>query len=283
MSQIEKLLQGSIDMHIHHGPDARLERRVDALQAAVQAQQAGMRAIVLKSHDYPTTPVAYTVSQIVKDIIVFGSMTLDQEVGGLNIHAVEASAKLGAKVIWFPTFTSANDMKKTGRNPADGITILDDKGKLLPVVNDILDIIKKYRIVLATGHISVAEAFALVEEARKKGLTKVVATHPLLERIGACLTLDEQRKMVEKGAFMEHCFSITMPLQARLDPMKIVEAIRAVGPEHVVISTDLGQAWNPAPAEGMRMAIATLLKLGVPEKDIELMVKVNPAKLLDLD
>jgi len=89
--------------------------------------------------------------------------------------------------------------------------------------------------------------------------------------------------MVEKGAFIEHCFAITLPLQARLDPMKIVETVRAVGAEHVVISTDLGQAWNPAPAEGMRMAIATMLRCGLSEQEIELMIKVNPAKLLDLD
>ncbi len=89
--------------------------------------------------------------------------------------------------------------------------------------------------------------------------------------------------MVEKGAFIEHCFAITLPLQGRLDPMKIVGAVRAVGAEHVVMSTDLGQAWNPAPAEGMRMAIATMLRCGLTEKEMELMAKVNPAKLLDLD
>ena len=97
MSLIDNLLQGSIDMHIHHGPDARVERRVDALQAALQAQEAGMRAIVLKSHEYPTTPLAYIVSQIVRNIAVLGSIALDLEVGGLNTHALEVSAKLGAK------------------------------------------------------------------------------------------------------------------------------------------------------------------------------------------
>jgi len=282
MSVIEKLLQGSIDMHVHHGPDSRIERRVDALQAARQAQEAGMRAIVLKSHVYPTAPLAYIVSQVIENITVFGSICLDFEVGGLNTHALEASAELGAKVVWMPTFSSANDMKKKGLTE-EGITIFDREGKLLPVVDEILEIVKNHQMVLATGHLSVAEAFALVEEASRKGCPKIVITHPLLGRLGAQLTLEEQRRMVGMGAFIEHCFAITMPLHSRLDPMTVVEAVRSVGAEHCIMSTDFGQAWNPAPAEGMRMIIATMLRCGLAEREIELMIKVNPAKLLDLD
>ncbi len=282
MSAIEQLLQGSIDMHIHCGPDPSVARRVDALQGARQAQEAGMRAIVIKSHEYPTAPLAYIVNQIVPNITVFGSIALDFEVGGLNTYALEASAKLGAKVVWMPTFSSANDKKKKGLNEP-GITILDEEGKLLPVVGEILDIVKNYRMVLATGHVSVPEAFALVDEARRKGVPKIVVTHPLMESLGDTLSLKEQQQMADKGAFIEYCFSITMPLTMRLDPMKIVEAVRAVGAERCIMSTDLGQAHNPAPAEGMRMAIATMLRCGLTEKEIGLLVKVNPAKLLDLD
>ena len=282
MSIIEKLLQGSIDMHVHHGPDARIERRLDALQIALQAKEAGMRAVVLKNHDYPTAPLAYMANQIVQDTTIVGSICLNFEVGGLNAHAVAASAKLGAKVVWMPTFDSANDMREKGLTE-EGITIFDGEGKLLPVVEEILDIIKNYQMVLATGHLSVSEAFALVDKARRKEISKIVVTHPLLETLGACLSLEEQRRMVEKGAFIEHCFAITMPLEERLDPVKITEAVREVGAEHCIMSTDFGQDFNPAPAEGMRMMIATMLKCGLTEKEIELMVKVNPAKLLDLD
>ncbi|MFC2041405.1 DUF6282 family protein [Chloroflexota bacterium] len=151
-------------------------------------------------------------------------------------------------------------------------------------MDEILDIVKTHQMVLATGHISVHEAFALVDEARKKGVSKIVATHPLIESIGATLGLKEQQQMAEKGAFIEHTFGITMPGSSmRLDPMKIVEAVRAVGAERCIMSTDLGQAYNPAPAEGMRMGIATMLKCGLTEKEVELLTKVNPAKLLGLD
>jgi hypothetical protein len=143
LNAIEKLLQGSIDTHIHHGPDSRVERRVNALQVARQAQEAGMRAIVLKSHEYPTAPLAYIISQVVSDILIFGSISLDFEVGGLNIHALKTSAKLGARIVWMPTNTSANDMKINGRD--GGISILDPDGKMLPVVDEILNIVNKYK------------------------------------------------------------------------------------------------------------------------------------------
>lgn len=282
MSVIEELLHGSIDMHIHHGPDIKMERRVDALQAARQAQEAGMRAIVLKNHAYPTASLAYILNQVVPDIAVFGSITLDFEVGGLNTHALEASARLGAKIVWMPTVSSANDAKR--RNPPEeGTTILDEDGKLLPVIGEILDIVKNYEMILATGHVSASESFALVDEAVKKGVGKIVVTHPLMEWFGACLSLEEQCRMVEKGAYIEHCFAPMMPLAERLEPMKIVEVVKAVGAEHCIISTDLGQSFNPAPAEGMRMMIATMLRCGLTEEEIELMVKVNPARLLGLD
>jgi hypothetical protein len=182
MSVIDELLAGSIDMHIHTGPDPRVERKLNALQAASQAQAVGMRAIVIKSHEYPTAPVAYTVNQIVKDMTVFGSIALNLEVGGLNTYAVEASAKLGAKVVWMPTNHSANDMKR--KNIAGkGITILDSEGKLLPSVKDILAIIKRYEMVLATGHLSKSEVFALVDEAERMDINKIVITHPLTELV----------------------------------------------------------------------------------------------------
>lgn len=281
MSIVEKLLPGSIDIHIHHAPDPRVERKSDALQIALEAKEAGMRAVVLKSHEYPTVPLAYTVSQMVPGITIVGSICLNFEVGGLNPHALEASAGMGAKIVWMPTSSSANHMRARGLTEG-GITIFDEEEKLLPVVNDILDIVKSYRMVLATGHLTIPETFALVEEARRRGLPKIVLTHPLWMKVKT-FSLEEQRRMVEKGAVIEHCFSHTLPTLGGLDAMKIIEAARTVGVEHCILSTDLGQAFNPTPVEGMRMAVDTMLKLGLTEKEMESMIKINPARLLDLD
>lgn len=278
MNNIDELLRGSIDMHIHHGPDAGASPipRQNALQGALQAREAGMRAIVLKCHECPTANIAYIVNQVVPDIAVIGSICMNREVGGLNPYALEYSANLGAKMVWMPTFSA-----KHQEDTKDSITVLNNEGKLLPVVLDILDIIKKHDIVLATGHLSVAEIFTLVDEARSKGLTKIIITHPLGGWHQDYFSLEEQRQMAKKGAYLEHCYGSVF--ERWFEPERIVEAVREVGAEHCIMSTDLGQDHNPAPTEGMRTAIASMLKCGLTEDEVKRMVKVNPARLLGLD
>ena len=281
MDVIDRLLQGSIDMHAHYGPHPTENLRCDALRGAQLACEVGMKAIVLKSHEYCTASLAYIVGHVVPNIEVFGSICLNSEVGGLNPNVVETSAKLGAKIVWMPTISSNYQIKeKTYRK--EGISILNSKGKLLPVVGEILDIAKRYEMVIATGHVSVDGAFALVDKAKEKGIWRIVATHPLGMDPEEYFSLEDQCKIADKGAFIEHCFFMEMP-DFRRDPELMVEAIRAVGSERCILTTDLGQAYNPSPAEGMRMMIGYMLKYGLKEKEIELMVKTNPAKLLDLD
>ncbi|HZA23096.1 MAG TPA: DUF6282 family protein, partial [Dehalococcoidia bacterium] len=76
MSNVDRLMEGTVDIHVHFAPDPRVERRSDALEVAQQAAEMGMRGLVLKSHEYPTQPVAYTVSQIIPDITLIGGIAL---------------------------------------------------------------------------------------------------------------------------------------------------------------------------------------------------------------
>lgn len=281
MNAIDRLLHGSIDMHVHYGPHPSKEARFDALQGTLMASEAGMRAIVLKNHEYQTATLAYIVNQVVGNITAIGGICLNSEAGGLNPCVVETSAKLGAKIVWMPTISS-NYQIQDKTNKEDGISILDCDGKLLPVVGEVLDIAKRYDMVVATGHVSVNAALVLADEARNRGLWKLVATHALGMDPGEYFRLEDQCKIADKGAFIEHCFFLAMP-EFRRDPKLMAEAIRVVGAEHCILSTDLGQVYNPAPAEGMRMMIGYMLKCGLTEEEIELMVKTNPAKLLGLD
>ena len=281
MSAIDRLIQDAIDIHVHFGPDPRVERRADAIETVRYAQELGLRALVLKSHEYPTTPVAYTVSQVVPGIEVFGGICLDFEVGGLNVRAVEASAKMGAKVVWMPTFSSASDFRRRGED--GGISVVDEQGQVLPVVRDILEIIRDYNMVLATGHISIQECHTLVEAARGVGIERIVITHAstLARWIG--MTVDDMKALAAKGAVIEHSIHAIMPLTLGMDPKEMAEMIRDVGAQHCILSTDFGQAYHPIPAEGLRMAIATLLQSGLTENQVEFLVKRNPARLLGLD
>ena len=285
---IDDLVRGSIDMHCHHAPDALIEGRMDALETVKWARQMGMRAVVLKSTYFPTAPMADIIGKLVPEVKVFGGVCLDYEIGGLNYEALEPLAKFGTKVVWMPTHSSTNSRANMRRLPGvvlegEGFSLLDPAGKLVPEVGRILSIVKKYNMVLANGHISPRETFALFEAAQAIGITKLVVTHGLWVNGQVKFTLEQLKRLGEIGAYIEHCYVGFLPTDFRNDPKPMVDAIRYIGAEHCIMGSDLGQYYNPPPAEGMRMFIALLLKNGLTEHEVELMAKTNPAKLLDLE
>lgn len=323
---VERCWKGSIDMHIHFAPDPGIVRRFDGYQTALAARDAGMRAIVLKSPHVPTIQTAYAVQRALPEIVVFGSINIEYPTtGGLGetaLVAIENSAKMGAKVLWFPTSDAAFACSAIPGMEGKGITVLDAAdaggtggaagagnagnmggaggsdgaggtggassatgaaGKLKPIVPKILAIAKKYGMVLCNGHLSYPESLALFREAKNQGIAKMVATHPLADAAWEPYTLDEIRSLAGMGVFIEHCYHCCMPLLGSYRPEKYVEAIRLIGAERTVLSTDFGQISDSSPAEGMRQCIATMLQLGVSEEEVELMVKKNPATLLDLE
>ena len=280
MAAIDRIIEDAVDIHVHFAPDPRVERRCDAIEVAQEAKKMGMRGVVLKSHEYPTHPVAYTVSNIVPGISLIGGIALDVEVGGLNPMAVEASANMGGRVVWMPTFSARADRQHRGLD--GGIYLLDDRRRLLPEVYPILETIKQHDMVLATGHISTEESMVLVDEARNMGIHHIVVTHASTMSFSTGMTVEDMKVLAEKGAFIEHCIHVMMPLTLRLSPSELADMLQAIGPEHCIISTDFGQAYHPMPAEGLRMGIATLLQTGLEEVEVGMMVKDNPSRLLGL-
>lgn len=280
MSNADRLVEGAVDIHVHFAPDPKVERRGSAIEIAKQAAEMGMQALVLKSHEYPTQPVAYTVSQIVSDITLIGGIALDYEVGGLNPTAVEATANMGGRVVWMPTYSAQADRLHKGSS--GGIVLLDDNGKLLPEVYEILEVVKAYDMVIATGHVSTRECIALVFEAKNLGINRVVVTHGTTSAFWTGMTPEDMKTMAGMGAYVEHCLHVMMPMTYRMPPQDLVEVIRTIGTENCIISTDFGQDFHPMPAEGLRMGIATLLKAGLDEVELGMLVKDNPARLLGL-
>jgi hypothetical protein len=285
---IDELVRGSIDMHCHHSPAIIIPGRMDALETARQARQLGMRALVLKSSYFPTAPIADIVNQLVPEVRCFGGICLDYEIGGLNVIALETSAKMGCKMVWMPTHSSLNSRANMRKLPGaslegDGFSILDSGDKLVPEIDKILAIVKQYDMVLANGHISPKETFALFAAAQKKGINHLVVTHGLWTNGLVRFTLDELKQLGQMGAYIENCYVGFLPTDFRNDPKPMADAIKYIGAEHCTMSTDLGQYYNPSPAEGMRMFIALLLKYGISASEIEFMAQKNPAKLLGLD
>lgn len=292
MTEASDLLKGAFDLHIHAGPDLT-PRALDAYQAAEQARDAGMRGIMLKSKRYVTYPLAWAVQRHFPELHVFGGIVLDFEGGGLCVPAVETAAQSGAKICWLPCFSAAHDMQKRGV-PGEGLRIVGPNGALLPEVREILLIAQEHDMAISTGHLSFEEMSALLDATSAMGFGKVIATHITEECVGATPSIDEQVEMADKGAFMEHCYSSLFPeiisklvgFSGKVEPFDfrtMVEAIRAVGPERCMLSSDCGNKQVPLPVEGMRSFIQRLLDHGVTPDEIGVMARRNPAKLMGLE
>jgi hypothetical protein len=272
-------LHGLIDMHIHTAPDVR-PRSLDDVDAARQAAEAGMRAIVLKSHVTCTADRASIAQKMVPEVSVFGGVTLNEAVGGLNPVAVEAALDLGARMIWMPTISARNHIAKHG-GQASGVNVLTADGELLPVLFDIFDLVQQHDAILATGHLSVREIVTLVRKARAAGVRKVVVTHPEVPWVDMSVTT--QKELRDLGVTFERCYVSSLPVGGGVPFARLVSAIRQVGVESTVLATDFGVAALPPAVEGMRTYVAALLAEGFSERDIQLMAGETPARLLGLD
>ena len=285
-------LEGAADLHCHYGPDFifpthNMEPSVTAIQAAKEAAEAGFAAIVLKSHDFPTAALAYTLNQVVPNVRTFGGITLDHQVGGLNPWAVEHALRLGAKIVWLPTVASHQDyLNGLGPRlgyPGTGIRTTDDEGKLLPVIHEIIAMVAKHDAILATGHITADENYAVIREFARRG--RVIVTHAGEPAAGPHLTGAQCAELANLGAFIELTAQECVPhLGYPPCPLKeVAERIDAIGPQKCVLSTDYGYSTEvPRPAPGMRDYIDGLWEIGVSEAKLKVMAADNAARLLGL-
>lgn len=289
-------LQGAYDLQVHVAPDV-IERRIDDLDLAKEFLAHGLKGFVLKSHYFPTAERAKVVTKAVPGIAAFGAITLNHAVGGLNPVAVELAGRSGAKIVWMPTVDAANEtagrldgpteklpfwakiqreLAATGLNPPP-MKLVDDGGKLIPAARSCLELIRKYNMILATGHLGRVEISALVKTAREMGLKRVLVTHA--EFPSQNLTAAEQQELAGMGALIEHCFTTMYTGKATWEG--VFESIRKAKPERCVLSTDLGQTINPPVAEGFAMFAQKLLEAGFTSAEIRRMAVTNAASLVE--
>ncbi len=269
-------LAGAIDMHAHSDPDG-VPRSIDAIDLARLAKSRGMRALVLKNHYEPTASLAYLVRKEAPGIEVFGGISLDLTVGGVNPAAVEWMTKVKGgygKVVWMPTYDSEHQVTSSGAKRPFARVAKD--GKLVPEAVRVIEIIAKNNLVLETGHSSPAEALMLIREAKRQGVQSILVTHAMSPAVG--MSIPEMQEAAKLGAYLEFVWVRPGSEAAKA----YVPAIRQVGPEFCVISSDLGQAANPLHPDGLLALYQYLHTQGFSEKEIDLMAKVNPAKLLGL-
>lgn len=279
-ANVARDLRGAIDIHVHADPD-NVPRSVDGLDAARFAREKGMRAIVLKSHYDQTGGIALLARKAVPGIEVFGGIDLNLPVGGMNPHAVDHMARLNGgwgRIVWMSTFDAENQVRVSKSNRA--FVRVSQDGVLLPETKAVIAAIRKHNFVLASGHVSAQEALLMFEEGRRLGVRGMVATHGM--STPTSLTAEQARRAASLGAFIEFTGGTlaTASAQAKIDGL--AADIRKVGVEHAILSSDLGQAGNPLPADGYATFIEALRDKGFTDEELDRMTKQNPSRLLGL-
>lgn len=289
---VERLLDGAVDLHCHSGPSI-MPRKLNHAEAIRQAEAVKMHGVLFKDHYYCTAPVAELLKELMPDttVAILSGLALNNHVGGLNPYAVEHSLKLGAQLVWMPTLSAANHIRHAHRkrllptkmpmSPSTAITVLDEHNRLVDVVKEILDLIAEHDSVLATGHLHISEIWPLLEEAKQRGVTRLLVNHPSF-LIDA--NVDDMAELARMGAYLEHsiCQAIDCPSK-KYEPEELDTMIRAAGVENTIIGSDLGQSKNPTPVDGYREVIRILLTLGYSQPQIAKLVGQNASRLIGIE
>lgn len=281
-------LQGVIDMHVHTNPDLR-RRAYDDLELTDAAVRVGARAIVIKTHQGTTMDRAYLcnaynqrVNHGNNNFTMFGSITMNKVVGGINPVAVETALKLGAKVVWLPTASARNHIEKMHLNPRNVVEVVKD-GKVVPELLDVFELVKEHDAVLGTAHVSPEECFVVVEAARKAGVKKIVVTHPEWWLVG--MSVEDQLRMVKDyDVILERCYAQNLGNgKYKSNLPDNLELIRKVGYQHVMVDTDGGQVENPHWELAIQEYMQYLVDHGIPMEQVRYMTHTIPARLLGLE
>ncbi|WP_117190247.1 DUF6282 family protein [Rhizobium terrae] len=292
-ADVRELLKGAVDLHCHSGP-AAMPRVLDHREAMQDAADAGFRALLYKDHFYLGTSHARVLETIYPDtgVRLFSGVALNNASGGINPYAVDHAIKIGAKIVWMPTLSAANHIRKglteaksfpkTSQKMLDPspLSVLDANGKLTDDTKQVLNLIAEGDIILAGGHLDVPELFQLFEEAKKRGVRKMLVNHPTY--IVGCSD-EDIKELVSMGVHMEH--SICMFIEGsghQYEPSYLQHLIEVAGVDKTCLCSDLGLLGAPRPIEGYRQIVRELLDMQFSHEDIRTLIGDNSARLLNL-
>ena len=274
-------LQGVIDIHAHSAPDS-VARSIDAIDLARLAKSRGMRGLVLKNHYESTASLAYVVRKEVPGIEVFGGIDLNRAVGGLNPAAIERMVLITGgwgRVIWMPTFDAENQVRFSKENRP--FVSVSRNSELVPEAKQVIALAAKHHLMLETGHSSAEEGLMIVREARKQGVEHIVVTHGMLSPVR--MSVQQMREAASLGAYIEFVYHAVVGAGKEFQMPEYAKAIREVGAQSCILSSDLGQPGSPLHPDGLAAIIVGLRNEGISQADIDLMSKTNPARALGLN
>jgi hypothetical protein len=293
-TRAQELLRGAYDTHVHVAPDV-VERKIDDISLARELERLGMDGVVLKSHYGSTAERAAVVRGAVPGVRTLGAIALNRAVGGINPLAVEVAAREGARTVWMPTVDAVNEAQEREAPPGakvpvwvklqlelrqrgieiEPVPVVDAGGRVLPETREVLALIARHGMLLATGHLGREEIFAVVDAALEEGVSEIVITHP--DFPSQNLSIEDQRALAQRGAVLERCF--TTPHTGKISWEQWIDAIRATGAASSVLSTDLGQVFNPPVQDGMGLMVDRLLAAGFDDDELYAMAVVNSRRV----
>ena len=284
-------IRGAIDLHFHPAP-CLFPRRATEYEIAVRASSEGLLGLLLKCHHESTVSRASILQREFPNMRIFGGIVLNRYVGGYNPKAVAAALELGGKEVWLPTVDAAYhtlvhggagkyDVQDAGelKDEFKGLSAVKN-GELTQEAKDVFSLVAEHDVILGTCHQSFEELRIIVKEARKIGVKKILLTHPFFKVPG--LTLEQTKELVELGAIAEFGYCTISPMWAYSNLEKLAQAIRTLGVENCVLMSDTGQRHNPFPSEALFLFSQGLFEKGLSKQDIDTMIKINPAKLLNI-
>jgi len=294
-ARARELVRGGFDPYVHAAPDFA-PRRITDLELAERCLELGLAGFGLTSHYTATAERAAVVNAAVGERLAVGAIVLNHAVGGLNATAVEVAARQGARFVWLPTVSAVNEFAKVERAETNGnvpvwvryelelraagarprpVPVLGEDGAPLPELLDVLEVVARHRLVLATGHLARDEIFAVVDAAVDAGVETVVVTNP--EFPSHKLSPEDQVTLAERGALFQR--ALTTPYTGKCTWEEIFAATRAVGAAHTVWGSDLGQVFNPPVEDGLALMADRFLEAGFSDEEVRIMAVENTRRL----
>jgi Family of unknown function (DUF6282) len=274
-------LVGAIDLHAHHDPDS-YPRSADVFEIAKLAKERGLRGLVFKNHWTETAGLAYLVRKYATPgFEVFGSVTLDTAVGGVNPQAVRYMADVVGgygRIVWMPTHDSEHEVRYNKEQRP--FVSVSRKGTLLPEVHEVIGLVAQHDLTLATGHVTPEETLQILKAAKAAGVKRMIVTHPLLDPQFTWMSVDQLREAADLGAFIELTGgAVTNDGEPK---RRALAALKAIGARHFIVGSDAGLAGRANHTDTLALAAKSLRAAGVSDADLNLMFKDNPAFLVKL-
>ena len=277
-----RLLEGAIDIHVHSYPDDR-PRSIDAIEVANWRARASMRAIVLKNHYDSTAGLAYHGAE---SRAGYRGVRRRRSQPDRRRHQSRRRRAHGRRLRRLGTDRLDADLRRreSGADVERRIgrsSRVTQNGELLPGGEATSSrVIAKHNLVLATGHSAPQEALLILREARRQGVQRMIVTHAMNTPVS--MSVAEMQEAASLGAFIEFVGGSLTAADAEARMNRFADAIRQIGPEFCVLSSDLGQQGNALPPDGFGEFLVSLRRRGFTSQDVDRMAKQNPARLLGL-